>query len=228
MIKLENLNKYYKVGKGKFHALKNINLTVEKGEFVSIEGESGAGKSTLLNIIGLLDDFDGGTYSFNGASMANMKDSGKSLFRNTKIGFIMQDFSLINGKTVLFNTMLPLLLAKKAPSLSVIKNKAKAVLERVGIADQAKKKVSQLSGGQKQRVAIARALITEPEIILADEPTGSLDSNNTAQMLEMLRNVNEEDGITVIIVTHSKIVSDFCKRKIVLSDGCVVEDYTSC
>lgn len=224
MIVLKNLNKYYKVGKGSFHALRNINLTIEKGEFVSIEGESGAGKSTLLNIIGLLDSYDGGMYSLDGMPMDRMSDSKASELRNTRIGFVMQDFSLINGKTVLFNTMLPLLLAKKAPSISKIKTKAMAILERVGIADQAKKKISQLSGGQKQRAAIARALITEPDMILADEPTGSLDSKNTVQMLELLRSVNEQEGITVVIVTHSKTVSDFCKRRIVLSDGCVIKD----
>lgn len=225
MITLENINKFYKVGNGRFHALKDINLTINDGEFVSIEGESGAGKSTLLNIIGLLDNYDSGKYLFNDLSVEDMNDSKMSFIRNTKIGFIMQDFALINGKTVLFNTMLPLLLAKKAPSLSKIKEKAISVLERVGIADQAKKKVNQLSGGQKQRVAIARALVTEPTLILADEPTGSLDSKNTIQMLEMLREINEQDGITVVLVTHSKVVSEFCKRKITLSDGYIVNDY---
>lgn len=224
MIKLEKLNKFYKIGNGKFHALKDIDLTIEKGEFVSIEGESGAGKSTLLNIIGLLDNFDSGVYSFNDCLMDKMNDSKRSDFRNKKIGFIMQDFSLIDGKTVLFNTMLPLLLAKKSPSIGKIRGKALEILQRVGIADQANKKVNQLSGGQKQRVAIARALIASPEIILADEPTGSLDSKNTSQMLEMLRSINDEEGITIIIVTHSKIVSEYCKRKIVLSDGCIIED----
>lgn len=219
MITLNKINKYYKVGSGSFHALKDITLTINDGEFISVEGESGAGKSTLLNIIGLLDDYDSGQYRFDELSVENMKDSQMSLLRNSKIGFIMQDFALINGKTVLFNTMLPLLLAKKAPSLSEIKETALSVLDRVGIADQAKKKVNQLSGGQKQRVAIARALVTNPKLILADEPTGSLDSKNTVQMLQMLREINEKDGITVIIVTHSKTVSEFCKRRIMLSDG---------
>lgn len=224
MLELKGLNKFYKVGNGKFHALKDINLSIEKGEFVSIEGESGAGKSTLLNIIGLLDGFDNGVYNFNNHPMNKMSDSKRCDFRNQMIGFIMQDFSLIDGKTVLFNTMLPLLLAKKSPSIGKIKDKALGMLQKVGIADQANKKVNQLSGGQKQRVAIARALVTSPHIILADEPTGSLDSKNTCQMLEMLRSINDEEGITIIIVTHSKIVSEYCKRQIILSDGVVISD----
>lgn len=224
MITLNKINKYYKVGNGNFHAIKDIDLIIQDGEFVSLEGESGAGKSTLLNIIGLLDNYDNGEYRFDEFSVENMGDSQMSLLRNTKIGFIMQDFALINGKSVLFNTMLPLLLAKKAPSLSKIKKAALSVLDRVGIADQAKKKVSQLSGGQKQRVAIARALVTNPRLILADEPTGSLDSKNTLQMLEILRDINKQDGITVIIATHSKTVSEFCRRRITLSDGNIIED----
>ena len=173
IIEIKNLNKYYPLGKSRFHALKDVNVAVEKGEMVSIEGPSGAGKSTLLHIIGLLDGFDSGNYLLNGVDMKNLKDTKASRIRNEEIGFVMQDFSLINQKTVLFNVMLPLLFSKTP--YSKIKGMAEDALESVGIYDQKTKKVNQLSGGQKQRVAIARAIVTNPSVILADEPTGALD-----------------------------------------------------
>ena len=224
MIVLEKLNKYYKLGKGKFHALKDISLTVEDGEFLSIEGESGAGKSTLLHVIGLLDTFETGTYDLDGLAVRGMKDGLASRIRNEKIGFVMQDFSLISGKSVLFNVMLPLLFSKKRISLTAVRKRALKLLDRVGIADQAKKKVSQLSGGQRQRVAIARAMMAKPSVILADEPTGALDTATTAQIMELLKSINEREGITVIVVTHSAAVSDYCNRRIVMSDGRIISD----
>lgn len=224
MIQLEKINKYYPVGKDRFHALKNISLSIGEGEFVSIEGESGAGKSTLLHIIGLLDRQDDGSYLLDGEPAEKLKDDKASKLRNEKIGFIMQDFALIPGKTVLFNTMLPLLVGKKTGSLKTIRDKAKTALERVGIFDQTTKKVSQLSGGQKQRAAIARALITNPDLILADEPTGALDSQTSEQILQLLQSINQTEKITVIVVTHSAAVSAKCKRRIVMSDGEIISD----
>lgn len=224
MLQLVKINKYYPVGREKFHALKDITLTIEDGEFISIEGESGAGKSTLLHILGLLDTFDEGSYLLDGKEVREFGDGEASVCRNRKIGFVMQDYSLISGKTVLFNTMLPLLFGRRKERLSQVREKALGVLQRVGIADQAKKKVSQLSGGQKQRVAVARALITKPSVILADEPTGSLDTHTSAQIMDLLQSVHQEDGITVVVVTHSKRVSDYCLRRIVMSDGEIISD----
>lgn len=222
MIELNNLNKYYPLGKEKFHALKDINLTVEKGEMMSIEGQSGAGKSTLLHVIGLLDDFENGSYRLNGKDMQHLNDSKASKIRNAEIGFVMQEFSLINQKTVLFNVMLPLLFSKTP--YSKIKGMAEQALERVGISDQKTKKVNQLSGGQKQRVAIARAIVTNPSVILADEPTGALDSVTSKQIMELLREINQENKITIIIVTHNKIVSEYCSRTIHMLDGKIIQE----
>ncbi len=224
MIVLEKVNKYYKLGKGKFHALKDISLTVQDGEFVSIEGESGAGKSTLLHIIGLLDTFESGSYFLDGTDVKGLKDGPASRVRNERVGFVMQDFSLIPGKSVLFNTMLPLLFSKNRISFRTVKKRALKMLERVGISDQANKKVSQLSGGQRQRVAIARAMMAKPSVILADEPTGALDTKTTGQIMELLKSVNEKEKITVIVVTHSKTVSDYCNRRIIMSDGEIISD----
>lgn len=224
MLQLKQIHKYYPVGQEKFHALKDVSLTIEDGEFVSIEGESGAGKSTLLHILGLLDTFDRGSYLLDGKEVKQFSDATASAYRNQKIGFVMQDYSLIPGKTVLFNTMLPLLFGHRKEGFRQVRQKALTALQRVGIADQAKKKVSQLSGGQKQRVAVARALVGNPSVILADEPTGSLDTHTSAQIMDLLQSINGEEGITVIVVTHSQRVSDYCRRKIVLSDGRIQSD----
>ena len=222
MIEINNLNKYYQLGKEKFHALKDVNVAVEKGEMVSIEGPSGAGKSTLLHIIGLLDGFDKGSYLLNGVDMKNLNDTKASRIRNEEIGFVMQDFSLINQKTVLFNVMLPLLFSKTP--YSKIKGMAEDALESVGIYDQKTKKVNQLSGGQKQRVAIARAIVTNPSVILADEPTGALDSGTSRQIMELLQEINRRDNITMMIVTHNKLVSEYCCRTIYMLDGEIEQD----
>lgn len=222
MIKLTNVNKFYPVGKTKFQALADIDLEIGKGEFISIEGESGAGKSTLLHVLGLLDTFDSGEYWFEGTDVRRMGDAKASALRNRRIGFVMQDFALIPHKTVLFNVMLPLLFSKTP--LRGMRKRALDALEQVGIAEQAGKRVNQLSGGQRQRVAIARALIIEPALILADEPTGALDSQTSRQILELLTKINAARGITIVTVTHSKLVSDYCRRKIVMADGRIVQD----
>ncbi len=167
MIELHQLNKYYKVGKQKFHALKDIELTVGDGEMVAVVGKSGAGKSTLMNILGMVDSWDSGSYVLDGIDVKSLSDRSLAKMRNEKVGFVLQDFALIEDQTVLFNVSLPLLLGKKA-GYGDVKPKAVSALEKVGLFDQKSKKVGQLSGGQKQRVAIARAIVGEPSLILAD------------------------------------------------------------
>ena len=222
MIRIENINKFYKLGKGRFHALKDVSLEIGDGEFVSDEGRSGAGKTTLLHILGCLDSFDSGTYLLNGKSVGKMGDRQLAAVRNREIGFVMQDFALVAQEDVLFNVMLPLYFSKTKHSR--MKDLAAEKLERVGLSDQIGKKVSQLSGGQKQRVAIARALVAGSGIILADEPTGALDSGTGREVMELLRGINREQGTTVVVITHDAEVASYAGRRIVLADGVVEYD----
>lgn len=217
MIELNRLNKYYKVGKQKFHALKDVDLTVGDGEMVAVVGKSGAGKTTLLNILGLVDTWDSGSYTLDGTDVKSLSDRRLAKMRNEKIGFVLQDFALIEDQTVLFNVSLPLLLGNKVRFVDV-KPKAISALEKVGLLDQRNKKVGQLSGGQKQRVAIARAMINEPSLILADEPTGALDTGTGLEIMELLRQRNES-GTTVIIITHDEAISKSCGRIVRIGDG---------
>ena len=223
MIEMKNLGKTYGNKENATVALDHINLTVKQGEFVAIMGKSGAGKSTLLHILGGLDTFDSGEYHLMGKNVGAMKDSALSRLRNETIGFVMQDFALISEKTVLFNTMLPLFFDKTP--WSQMKAQGLAALERVGIQELAKKRVNQLSGGQKQRVAIARAIVKDPLLLLADEPTGSLDSETGKSIMEILTALNGQ-GTTIVLVTHDEDVAACCKRKIFLSDGKVVQDFS--
>ena len=222
MIKIEHLNKYYKTGRGRFHALKDISLEIGDGEFVCIEGRSGAGKTTLLNIIGCLDGFDSGSYLLNGQPVEKMGDRRLAAIRNREIGFVIQDFALIAKEDVLFNVMLPLYFSRTGTAK--MKRLAQDTLELVGLADQAGKKVSQLSGGQKQRVAIARALVTGGGILLADEPTGALDSVTGRGIMELISRINSERGTTVVLITHDAEVASYARRRIALSDGAVISD----
>ena len=222
MIRIENINKFYKLGKGRFHALKDVSLEIGDGEFVSVEGRSGAGKTTLLHILGCLDSFDSGTYLLNGKSVGKMGDRQLAAVRNREIGFVMQDFALVAQEDVLFNVMLPLYFSQTKHSR--MKDLAAEKLERVGQSDQIGKKVSQLSGGQKQRVAIARALVAGSGIILADEPTGALDSGTGREVMELLRGINREQGTTVVVITHDAEVASYAGRRIVLADGVVEYD----
>lgn len=219
MIELRKLNKYYKVGKQKFHALKDVDLKIEDGEMVAIVGKSGAGKSTLMNIIGLVDTWDSGEYMLDGVPIRKNFDLKLAKLRNEKIGFVLQDFALIEDQSVLFNVSLPLILGKE--KMRNIKPKALHALEKVGLADQRSKKANQLSGGQKQRLAIARAIINEPSLILADEPTGALDSKTGVEIIELLAKQNAA-GTTVVIITHDKTVSESCGRIIRIADGALV------
>lgn len=217
MIEIQNISKIYKTQSGDFYGLKNISININDGEMVAICGTSGAGKTTLLNILGLVDRFDSGTYLLDGVSVGELKDKKMSEYRNKKIGFVFQDFALLNDQKVLYNVLLPLLYNKKYSYRQAIQ-KAENVLTIMGIDSQKNKLVNQLSGGQKQRVAIARAIVNDPAVILADEPTGALDNTTTQQVLECLTNINKI-GTTVIVVTHDKEVASFCSRTITIDDG---------
>ena len=219
-IEIRKLNKTYKSDKIENHVLKDIDLDIEKGEFVAVIGKSGCGKTTFLNILGTLDDFDSGEYLLDGEPVKEMSDKQKARIRSEKIGFVNQDFMLLPNRTAYENVTLPLYFGKS--DLGDMKKKAERVLQTVDCYELSKKKIKHCSGGQKQRIAIARALIIDPEIILADEPTGALDSENTAEILKYLRKINKENGVTVIIVTHDPDVASACSRTIMIEDGRIV------
>lgn len=220
MIKIDNISKIYRMGRDDFYALDNVSLEIAGGDFLAVRGTSGSGKTTLLHILGCLDSYSGGTYILDGMDVGKLSDDKKAALRNKKIGFVLQDFALINNKTVLYNVMVPLLFGKTP--FKKIKSMALEALDRVGIKDQAGKRANQLSGGQRQRVAIARAIVNNPEIILADEPTGSLDSENSRQIMNLLKTMND-GGITVVVVTHDDKVASFCKRQLFIEDGKITE-----
>lgn len=217
MIKLTGINKIYRTNEIETLALENVNLDVEKGEFVSIMGPSGCGKSTLLNIMGLLDAPSSGKIEINGTSVENMKDKELAAFRNKTLGFVFQSFHLINSLNVIDNVELPLLY-RKMPAKERTRL-AKEVLERVGLSHRMRHMPTQLSGGQCQRVAIARAIVGNPEIIQADEPTGNLDSKMGAEVMELLHKLNKEDGRTIVMVTHNEEQAKQTSRTIRFFDG---------
>ena len=217
MIKLTGINKIYRTNEIETLALENVNLDVEKGEFVSIMGPSGCGKSTLLNIMGLLDAPSSGKIEINGTSVENMKDKELAAFLNKTLGFVFQSFNLINSLNVIDNVELPLLY-RKMPAKERTRL-AKEVLERVGLSHRMRHMPTQLSGGQCQRVAIARAIVGNPEIILADEPTGNLDSKMGAEVMELLHKLNKEDGRTIVMVTHNEEQAKQTSRTIRFFDG---------
>lgn len=217
MIKLTGINKIYRTNEIETLALENVNLDVEKGEFVSIMGPSGCGKSTLLNIMGLLDAPSSGKIEINGTSVENMKDKELAAFRNKTLGFVFQSFHLINSLNVIDNVELPLLY-RKMPAKERTRL-AKEVLERVGLSHRMRHMPTQLSGGRCQRVAIARAIVGNPEIILADEPTGNLDSKMGAEVMELLHKLNKEDGRTIVMVTHNEEQAKQTSRTIRFFDG---------
>ena len=217
MIKLMEINKVYRTKEIETQALENVNITIEKGEFLSIMGPSGCGKSTLLNIIGLLDSPSSGKIEINGQQATNLGDKQLAAFRNRNLGFVFQSFHLINSLSVIDNVSLPLLYRKT--SSSERKKSAEAVLERVGLSHRMRHFPTQLSGGQCQRVAIARAIIGNPEIILADEPTGNLDSKMGIEVMEILHRLNKEDNRTIVMVTHNEAQAQQTNRTIRFFDG---------
>ncbi|MDE6270607.1 MAG: ABC transporter ATP-binding protein [Muribaculaceae bacterium] len=218
IIELKEVNKVFRTDEVETQALENINIDIHKGEFVSIMGPSGCGKSTLLNIMGLLDAPTSGSVSLCDTRADHLKDSALAAFRNAKLGFVFQSFHLISALNVLDNVELPLLY-RSGLSASERTARAKAVLERVGLSHRMKHRPSQLSGGQCQRVAIARALAGSPEIILADEPTGNLDSRMGAEIMQLLTELNKQDGRTIVMVTHNDEQAALTDRIIRLYDG---------
>ena len=221
MLVIKDLNKSYDTGKSKLHVLKGIDLTIGEGEFVSIMGSSGSGKSTLLNIIGILDEKDSGTYELDGIPIEHLSEVKAADYRSRFLGFIFQSFNLIGYKTALENVALPLYyqnIPRKERN-----QRAMEYLAKVGLAEWATHLPNEMSGGQKQRVAIARALITDPKVILADEPTGALDSKTTYDIMKLLQEINR-GGKTVIVVTHEPDVAAETKRNVILKDGIIESD----
>ena len=221
MIKINDLHKSYKMGSNSLHVLKGINFDVEEGELVAIMGSSGSGKSTLLNILGMLDLLDKGSYDLDGVPIKDLDETKAANYRNKFLGFVFQSFNLINYKTALENVTLPLyyqgVKRKERETLAL------EYLDNVGLKEWATHLPSELSGGQKQRVAIARALVSKPKVLLADEPTGALDSTTSKEVMALIQEINK-NGKTILIVTHEEYIAKMCSRIVRLKDGIIVED----
>ena len=221
MIEINELNKSYPIGQGSLHVLKGINLKINEGELVAIMGSSGSGKSTLLNIIGMLDNYDSGSYKLDNVPIKDLDETKAAKYRNKFLGFVFQSFNLINYKTALENIALPLYY--QGISRAERQKTAIEYLEKVGLADWAEHLPSELSGGQKQRIAIARALASKPKVLLADEPTGALDSTTSEEVMDLIKQINRE-GKTILVVTHEQDIANMCKRIITLKDGIIMTD----
>ena len=221
MIEIKDLHKSYKMGTNSLHVLKGINFEVSEGEMVAIMGSSGSGKSTLLNILGILDEADKGSYHLDGTLIKNLNEKVAAKYRNKFLGFVFQSFNLINYKSALDNVALPLYYQGVKRNFRM--EKALHYLDKVGLADWASHLPNELSGGQKQRVAIARALASNPKVLLADEPTGALDSTTSYEVMELIQEINDE-GKTILIVTHEDDIAHMCKRIVNLKDGIIIDD----
>jgi putative ABC transport system ATP-binding protein len=220
VIKLESVKKTYRMGKVEVEALRGVDLLVESGEFVAIMGASGSGKSTLMNIIGCLDIPTSGRYFLDGTDVARLDDDQLAIIRNRKIGFVFQSFNLIARTTALHNVEMPLIYA----GASNRRPRALEALEAVGLSNRADHQPTELSGGQQQRAAIARALVTNPAILLADEPTGNLDSASSVEIMKLLIQLNQEQERTIVLITHERDIAAFAKRTVELRDGLIVRD----
>ena len=221
MIEIKNLHKSYKMGSNSLHVLKGIDFSVEEGELVAIMGSSGSGKSTLLNILGMLDEADSGTYNLDEVPIKNLNETKAANYRNKFLGFVFQSFNLINYKSALENVALPLYYQKVSRRQRL--DKALKYLEQVGLKEWATHLPNELSGGQKQRVAIARAMAAEPKVLLADEPTGALDSTTSYEVMDLIQQINDK-GNTILIVTHEPDIAQMCKRIVHLKDGIIEKD----
>lgn len=222
MIKTQGLKKDYVTAAGAFHALRGVDVEIDQGEFVAVMGPSGSGKSTFMNLLGCLDKPSAGLYHLVGRAVSEMRADELAEIRNKLIGFVFQGFNLLPRQTVLDNVALPMLYA--GASRSQRRHHALDLLERVGLKDKAHQLPNQLSGGQQQRVAIARALVNRPKLILADEPTGNLDSKTSHEVMKLFTDLNREEGITLVLVTHEADIAGFARRRIGFLDGKVVED----
>ena len=220
MIELKSVNKIYETEAEKVHALKSVNLTIDKGEFISIMGQSGSGKTTLMNILGCLDNPTSGEYNIYQSNIASLDDDQRSILRGKLFGFVFQSYNLLPRLTAVEQVELPLIYQ----NVENRKEKALKALDMVGLIDRIDFKPSQLSGGQQQRVSIARSLVVEPKVVLADEPTGALDNATGAEVMGTLKNLVKKEGITVIIVTHESEIADYTERTISINDGKIIKD----